>query len=302
MDWRSIFVDSSDIGYDGFRDSHNGGLYLTGEFAPVKKRLLIVSVKGATDTKQAVAVPKAGLAWYISDFFTLKNNYFRSFKFPDFDDLYYRSTDQLYVGNPELKPEDGLGADITGELDLNEYFAMNTTFYTQWTTDSIHWVKQGSSRWHPENIGTAFFIGLDWRPEISVPVRFLTVEKIMINPTYQFQLSWLLNEGLDFENSYRIPYMPTHIIGASIDIPWKTGSLLVSAHWESTRYADPNNLMFLDPYCLVNVTVNQNIGSHVAVFGVVRNMLNALYTSFAEYPMPGINVTLGARMKFGNQK
>jgi vitamin B12 transporter len=302
VDWRSILVDSSDIGYKGFRDAHNGGIYLTGEFAPVEKLLLIASVKGATDTKQAVAVPKASLAWYIADFFTLKNNYFRSFKFPDFDDLYYRSTDQLYVGNPELKPEDGLGADLTGELKLNDYFAMNTTFYTQWTTDSIHWVKERSLRWHPENIGTAFFIGLDWRPEISIPVGFLTIEKIMISPTYQFQLSWLLNEGLDFENSYRIPYMPTHIIGASLDIPWKTGSLLVSAHWESTRYADPNNLMVLKPYCLVNLTVNQDLGSHVAVFGVLRNMLNALYTSFAEYPMPGINLTLGARVKVGNQK
>jgi outer membrane cobalamin receptor len=75
----------------------------------------------------------------------------------------------------------------------------------------------------------------------------------------------------------------------------------VSAHWESVRYADPNNLMPLDPYCLVNLTVNQDIGSHVTVFGVVRNMLNALYTSFAEYPMPGINITLGLRAKFGKQ-
>jgi vitamin B12 transporter len=301
VDWRSLLVDSSDIGYDGFRDAHNGGLYLTGEFAPVEKLLLIASVKGATDTKQAVAVPKAGLAWYMTDFFTLKNNYFRSFKFPDFDDLYYRSTDQLYVGNPELIPEDGLGADLTGELNLNDHFAMNATVYAQWTTDSIHWVKQGP-RWHPENIGTAFFIGLDFRPQITIPAGFLTIEKIMINPTYQYQLSWLLNEGLDFANSYRIPYMPTHIVGASLDIPWKTGSLLVSAHWESTRYADPNNLMPLDPYCLLNLTVNQDIGSHVTVFGVVRNMLNALYTSFAEYPMPGMNLTLGLRAKFGRQE
>jgi vitamin B12 transporter len=300
VDWRSILVDSSDIGYEGFRDAHNGGVYLTGEFMAAKKLLLVASVKGATDTKQAVVVPKAGLAWYMTDFFTLKNNYFRSFKFPDFDDMYYRSTDQLYVGNPELKPEDGLGADLTGELSLNDYFAMNTTFYTQWTTDSIHWIKEGP-RWHPENIGTAFFVGLDWRPQITIPVGFLSIEKIMINPTWQYQLSWLLNEGLDFSTSYRIPYMPSHIIGASLDIPWETGSLLVSAHWESVRYADPNNLMPLDPYCLVNLTVNQNIGSHVTVFGVVRNMLNVLYTSFAEYPMPGINITLGLRAKFGKQ-
>jgi hypothetical protein len=31
-------------------------------------------------------------------------------------------------------------------------------------------------------------------------------------------------------------------------------------------------------------------------------MLNALYTSFAEYPMPGVNVTLGIRMKFGQRE
>jgi vitamin B12 transporter len=272
-DWRSILVDSTDIGYEGFRGAHNGGLYLTGEFAPTAKLLLVASVKAATDTKQAVVVPKAGLAWYMTDFFTLKNNYFRSFKFPDFDDLYYRSTDQLYVGNPDLKPEDGLGADLTGELALNDCFAMNATVYAQWTTDSIHWVKQGP-RWRPENIGTAFFVGLDWRPEITIPVGLLSIEKILLSPTYQFQLSWLLNEGLDFSYSYRIPYMPTHIIGASLDIPWKTGSLLLSAHWESVRYADPNNLMALDPYCLANVTLNQDIGSHVTVFGVLRNTLN----------------------------
>jgi vitamin B12 transporter len=300
-DWRSILVDSNDIGYEGFRDAHNGGLYLTGEFAPAGKLLLIASVKGATDTRQAVAVPKLGLAWHITDSFTLKNNYFRSFKFPDFDDLYYRSTDQLYVGNPALKPEDGLGADLTGELSLNDYFAMNATVYAQWTTDSIHWVKEGP-RWHPENIGTAFFVGLDWRPQITIPVTFLSVAKILLNPTYQYQLSWLLNEGLDFSDSYRIPYMPTHIVGASLDVPWKTGSLLISAHWESSRYADPNNLMVLDPYCLLNLTVNQNIGSRVAVFGALRNMLNALYTSFAEYPMPGMNLTLGMRAKFGRQE
>jgi vitamin B12 transporter len=300
-DWRSILVDSSDIGYEGFRDAHNGGLYFTGEFAPTGKLLFIASVKGATDTKQAVAVPKAGFVWHITDSFALKNNYFRSFKFPDFDDLYYRSADQNYVGNPDLKPEDGLGADLTGELGLNDYFAVSATVYAQWTTDSIHWVKEGP-RWHPENIGTAFFVGLDFRPEIAIPVKFLSIEKIMVSPTYQFQSSWLLNEGLDFSNSYRIPYMPAHIVGASLDVPWKTGSLLVSAHWESLRYADPNNLMPLDPYCLVNLTVNQDIGNNVAVFGVLRNMLNALYTSFAEYPMPAMNLTLGLRAKFGTQK
>jgi vitamin B12 transporter len=126
--------------------------------------MLIGSVKGATDTKQAVVIPKLGFSWTIVDAFTLKNNYFRSFKFPDFDDLYYRSLDNIFVGNPNLKPEDGLGADLTGEWTPNDIFSANSTFYAQWTEDSIHWIKSAGGRWSPENIGTAQFIGLDIRP------------------------------------------------------------------------------------------------------------------------------------------
>jgi outer membrane cobalamin receptor len=51
--------------------------------------------------------------------------------------------------------------------------------------------------------------------------------------------------------------------------------------------------MELEPYCLLNITVNQNIGKNITVFAVLRNALNSLYTSFAEYPMPGLGLTRG---------
>jgi outer membrane receptor protein involved in Fe transport len=47
----------------------------------------------------------------------------------------------------------------------------------------------------------------------------------------------------------------------------------------------------------VNLTVNQNVGKNVTVSAALRNLLNELYTSFAEYPMPGINLTLGCRWR-----
>jgi outer membrane cobalamin receptor len=111
-----------------------------------------------------------------------------------------------------------------------------------------------------------------------------------------------MNEGLTFDDSFRIPYMPTHIAGGSADLQWKTGSFMASAHWESTRFADTLNEMPLDPYCLATLTLNQNIGKHWAVFAVLRNTLNALYTSFAEYPMPGVNLTVGVRAKWDEEK
>jgi outer membrane receptor protein involved in Fe transport len=300
LDWRYIHVDSTE---DGSRGGNNGGLYLTVEFKPVKSIILIGSVKGVTDTKKGELVPKIGFAWKASETggtaaaFTLKNNYFRSFKFPDFDDLYYRSPDELYVGNPNLKPEDGWGTDLMAEFVFTEHFGATSALYYQWTKDSIHWVKQGG-RWSPENIGIATFIGADLRPSFSIPLEKGPFTRIKLGASYQYQISWLLNEGLSYADGYRIPYMPTHIIGGSIGLDWKSGSLLVSAHYESLRYADTLNRMELAPYCLVNINYNQDIGKHVTSFAVLRNVLNELYTSFAEYPMPGMTLTVGARVTF----
>jgi vitamin B12 transporter len=300
VDWRFLYIDSrSNTETNPVKTGNLGGLYLTGEFSPVKGFMLIASVKGVTDTKQGVAVPKLGFRWEIIPAFTLKNNYFRSFKFPDFDDLYYRSLDNVFVGNPDLKPEDGLGADLTGELTLNDWFSVSSTVYGQWTEDSIHWIPSGGGRWSPQNIGTAFFVGFDARPSLTMKINWKGIETLKLGVTYQYQLSWLLSGNLSFADSYRIPYMPTNIIGGSLDVTWKTGSLLLSAHYETTRYADTTNKMILDPYCIVHATVNQNIGQRFTTFASLRNILNAHYESFASYHMPGISLTLGVRAKFG---
>ena len=298
VDWRFLYINKDDpTELDPVKTGNQGGLYVTAEYKLLKNLLLIGSVKGVTDTKQAAAVPKLGISWKVSPFFTLKNNYFRSFKFPDFDDLYYRSMDGVFAGNPNLKPEDGWGADITGELALEKYFSAAATVFWQWTTDSIHWVKNGES-WRPQNVGTACFTGADFRPVFTLPLDKWNFTSLKIGLNYQFQFSWLLNGGLDFTDSFRIPYMPAHIIGGSVDLAWKTGSLFVSAHYESTRYADTTNKMPLDPYCVMHATLNQKAGEYLTIFASLRNILNAQYESFASYHMPGISLVCGLRAKF----
>jgi len=299
LDWRFLYVNTdSPTELDPVKMGNQGGLYITGEYKPLKNLLLVGSVKAATDTRQVVAVPKLGLSWKAHPAFTLKNNYFRSFKFPDFDDLYYRSFDNMFVGNPNLKPEDGWGTDLVGELVLEKYFSVVSTVFWQWTTDSIHWVKNQGGRWSPENVGTACFVGADFRPAFTLPLEKWNLTSLKIGFNYQFQFSWLLSGDLDFANSFRIPYMPTHIIGGSIDLAWETGSLFVSAHYESTRYADTMNQMSLDPHCVVHATVNQKAGKYLTIFASLRNILNAQYESFASYYMPGISLVCGLRARF----
>ena len=299
IDWRFLYIDiDNPWETNPVKTGNVGGLYLTGEFAFLRTLLLVASVKGVTDAKQAAAVPKLGLSWEVHPLFTLKNNYFRSFKFPDFDDLYYRSMDNYFVGNPNLKPEDGWGADLVGELALERFFSMSSTVFWQYTTDSIQWIKQPGGRWSPDNVGTAYFVGIDLRPIFTVPLDKWGFTSLRIAPIYQYQYSWLLDESLDFAQAKRIPYMPSHSVGGAIDLGWKTGSLMVSLHYESTRYGDRENQLALEGHCVAHATLNQDVGKYLTFFVSLRNFLNANYESFATYYMPGISLVCGVRAKF----
>jgi vitamin B12 transporter len=293
FDYRFVYLDSTDM---GSRNRHDGGLYLTAEFAPHKTLLLIPSIKMASDSSAVVPIPKLGIVWNATGFFTLKNNWFRSFKFPDFEDLYW--TGGGGIGNPELKPEDGWGGDLGAALRFADVLRLESVFFTQWTADSIHWAADSGGVWKPQNVGEAVFFGLDSKLRLELPVSIGPVNRIIPSFSYQYMLSYLLSYGYTWASEKRIPYMPAHTIGGSLDILWSSGSLLLAAHYESLRYADTANLTELEPVFLLNATLNQKFGRHLTAYGALRNILNRTYVSFADYPMPALTMTLGMRLQF----
>jgi vitamin B12 transporter len=298
-DYRFNYLDSTDI---GFRGRHDGGLYLTAEYKPHETMLIIPSVKAVfsgPSEKPVVPVPKLGFLWTPLESLSIKNNYFRSFKYPDFEDLYWGG-DAYTQGNPALKPEDGLGADL-GVAWQGERISIDSTIFTQWTIDSIHWSPGPGGMWSPENVGEAIYFGLDSKVRGEILFSSGPFKTIGLSLSYQYLLSYLLSYGYTWASEKRIPYMPMHTIGASLDFPWgakgspKAGSLLISGHFESLRFTNTSNITKLDPYFLLNVNINQQLGNHLTAFMVVRNILNTSYQSLVDYPMPGITMTLGIR-------
>jgi vitamin B12 transporter len=298
FDYRFICLDSTDIGN---RDRHDGGIYLTAEYKPVQQFMVIPSVKTVFTSEGDTlftAVPKLGFLWNVTDSFAFKNNYFRSFKFPDFEELYWSEgggTALGSIGNPDLKPEDGWGGDIGLSWRFRDLFCFDSTLFTHWLKDSIHWYPGTGGVWRPENVGEAMFFGLDNKLEFDLPVSWGPVRRIKPSVSYQYLLSYLLSFGYDFDDDKRIPYSPAHTVGASLDIQWDGGSLLISGHYESLRYEDRANLTPLNQQFLLNATVNQKVGKNLTAFGILRNILNESYESFSGYPMPGITLTLGMR-------
>jgi vitamin B12 transporter len=298
-DYRFVIMDSTDLNR---RYQHDGGLYLTGEVKPLEKLLVIPSIKAIFNnngSSPAVAVPKLGFAWFAAENLTLRNNYFRSFKHPDLEDLYWPAGSDV-AGNPNLKPEDGWGTDL-GAAWRQGMLSMDGAFFTQYTNDSIHWAPGPDSVWRPSNVGAAVFFGIDGRISVDIPLGRGPFNRIIPSLSYQYMRSYLLSYGYDFASQKRIPYMPGHTAGFSLDLPWaagsrRAGSLLISGHFESTRYADTANTTKLDPHFLLNVNVNQRINDTLGFFGEIRNLLNSRYESFNAYPMPGFTLTAGIRI------
>jgi len=290
IDYRVVFINSTEI---GGKIRQDGGVYLTAEWRAPERILLTPSLKAVFSGGKAALMPKLGILFNVTDSLAIRNNYFRSFKFPDFEELYWSGGGGY--GNPNLLPEDGLGADLGMAWRITERIKLESVFFGQWLKNSIHWYQGGSGVWQPENVGEAAFFGIENKAGFEIPVNG-RLERINISVSYQYLRSYLLSFGYDFSSNKRIPYNPEHTIGGSLDIFWKTGSLLVYGHYEGVRFHDRGNLTVLKPYFLLNVTVNKQITKNIHAFGSLKNILNRSYESFYGYPMPGINLTLGMRL------
>ncbi|MCL2443398.1 MAG: TonB-dependent receptor [Treponema sp.] len=304
IDYRFIGLDSTDIGN---RSRHDGGLYLTIEFKPVKSLLIIPSSKvifTSEGSENFVLIPKLGILWNITDSIAIKNNFFRSFKFPDFEELYWNSGSGSAIhgiGNPDLRPEDGWGADLGISWHITNKLRLESVFFTQWIKDSIHWFSGSGAAssggiWRPENVGEAVFFGLDSKVNYEFPVSIGPIKKITASLSYQYILSFLLSYGYTFDSNKRIPYSPEHTISGSLEFSWSGGFLYFNGQYESSRYHDTANVTVLKPMFLLNAGVNHMFNDYITVFSVLRNILNTSYESFYDYPMPGVTLTFGLRM------
>jgi vitamin B12 transporter len=286
-DYRFNYLDSTDT---SSRNRHDGGLYATAEFKVHEKFLIVHSSKlvfSVPSQEAIVYVPKLGFRWDPIESLAVKNNYFRSFKHPDFEDLYWNSGGMY--GNPDLKPEDGWGADLGVEYRY-KWLWLESIAYAEWTKDSIHWYSSSV-----ENVGEAAFWGLDNKINLEIPLSLGPFIKIIPSFSWQYLTSYLLSYGWTWDSEKRIPYMPVHTLGASLELAWETGSLEIAYRYESERDTHPRIRSNLPPYSLLNANLNQKLGKHLSAFLAVHNIRNASYQSMSGYPMPGITMTLGMR-------
>ena len=238
--------------------------------------------------KNLAFVPKIGFAAKFSKIEILLDGY-RMVQFPNMDDLYWEGSG--YHGNPDLKPEQGWGADLTFNLK-NKILPSSVQFFSNFYEKKITW-SGGTT----QNVNSAFYFGIDFNAQKTFFDGILTLKA---------GGEYLYNELLDKSNKLtykkRIMWTPDFTGTAQAIVDLKKFDFSVSAQYTGKRYKSNMNITFLEPYTLLNLNLNLKFWEKILLYFKADNILNERYQSVENYPMPGTSLTIGCKIKIENEK
>lgn len=281
------YLDSSNL---GTRGRPQGGAALGVEYSPTPHFTILPFVKMIVTESTLMPVPKLGFLYRASDTVTLKHNWFRTFRFPTLNDLYWPE-DAFAQGNPDLKPEDGVGTDVILELSQPGKFLLTASLYATYQKDAITWQPGSGGKWSPTNLAEALYFGSDLRVQSEVN------PNLRVTASYGWLLTYVLTGELALKDDKRMPYQPVHRFGAGVEILWNTGSLVISQKYESERYATIVNAAPLPPYFTLDVSLTQHLGDSWTLLLSGANLLGANYQLIENYPLPRTSLSVGLRYR-----
>ena len=234
--------------------------------------------------KNFAFIPKAGVRFKTKYIDLLLDGY-RMVQFPTMDDLYWDA--ENFHGNPDLKPEDGWGGDFT--INAHDiWLPFSICVYTNYYKNKIQW--SGTT---PKNVASAFYLGAD----IEFDKHFFD-DKLQIRGNVEYLYTKLLDKTNKFTYGKKIMWTPdltaSLYVLAAINNPI-ISTISIDGSYTGKRYKTNMNLAHLDPYFLLNASIQfQNI-KKLSLYLRAENLLNTSYQSVENYPMPGTSLTLGGK-------
>jgi outer membrane receptor protein involved in Fe transport len=219
---------------------------------------------------------------------------------PTFADLYY-----LRLGNVGLKPEKATQCNLGATLFLNGNGVFrNLTFtadaYYNNVRDKIVALPT-MYVWRMMNFGEADI----WGTDFSASLRLAPMSKValMLDANYSFQYAVDVTDASAKNYRHQLPYTPRHSgsLTFSVENPIVNISYLLSAVGE--RYMLPQNTVNnrMPGYLEHGFSLNRSFlfgGVGLRLQAELQNIAGKQYEVIKNYPMPGFQWRLSARVTF----
>ncbi len=229
-------------------------------------------------------VPKLG---FCADFYYVEIllDGYRMVQFPNMDDLYWQGSG--FSGNPNLKPEKGWGAEFT--LNAKRFWIpFSVCAFTNYYEDKIVWSNSTT-----ENAKKAFYFGVDFNLK-----RGFFDDHFVLGASGEYLYTKLLDRSDKKTYGNKIMWTPDFTGSAFAQLNFSKFNFTASVDYMGKRYISNLNTTYLEPYFLVNAALNLTIWKHFTPYVRADNILNRRYESIDDYPMPGIIISFGVKIRF----
>jgi len=230
--------------------------------------------------------PSFSLLYKFNEEIKLHGAISRSFRAPTFNDLYW--PDEGWAkGNPDLKPEKGIVAELGTEAKLNEYLTSSLTYYRSNYKQLIQWSDNGSGTWQPQNVSSAVINGVELG------------NSVYIFPELELDVNYTFLKATDEKTKKSLVYQPRHKVDTVLKYNDHKGWVAeLKSQFLGSRFGDADNTIKVKSFFVLGVSVSRKFKSGFTCFANIDNLLNRKYQVQSGYPMPGFSFTGGLKAEF----
>jgi vitamin B12 transporter len=212
----------------------------------------------------------------------------RQYRIPTMNDLYWG-----LGGNPNLKPENGYGAEIGLAHDVKSHTVRNTLTingFTRSIKDWILWTPRGEyNYWTPQNIGEVWSRGIEIKDDFMI--QFAKQFSVTLSLKHTYQKTTQQDHSDVGGNAYhkQLIYTPVYLGNVGLVVQYKRFVVSYYHQYTSWVFIVNDESDFIDPYNYGILRVQAGLAAgknQVDVYTEVDNCWNTNYQTVAGRPMP----------------
>ena len=270
------YVDSTDLGQNTrhtISTSAHSSFYFKDGAISLHPR---VNVAYLSDLQVLSPNASLGTIFALSACTSLRSSISYAENTPTFSQLYWP-----FMGNPNLKTEKGMNAELGIATSLKKFSYEGTLFGRNIYNDISY-----DSFWIPQNIAHSVYVGTEHTVEVALS------NIISIQTSYLYNKSFDLSNGQTFSDNVEVSHIRKHTAKGSFFLSFDRYTSVFSAEYLGKTST-------LDSALLLNLSVSMQVTEHVNAYVAIDNVLNTSYElANGGYPMPGTKIRIGGKVRF----
>ena len=223
-----------------------------------------------------------GVSFIFSKYTSLKLSFAKSFRAPNFGELYYPG-----ASNPSLHPERGWHGDLVFSLKT-KHVSCESGLFIRYMEEEI---ASYPPLYIPYNTEQSLY------PGAEMQIRIELIEHFFIDASYTFIYSYNLGGGRTITDDDRVPRLPLHEGHLYLSYKTDTTVIRLGGDIKSEWFTDNTYSTTVPAHIVLNANLRQQLTDFLILTIALDNILNTQYQLVYNYPMPGISLRWGLELK-----